>query len=77
MVDFGGIEIAVVKLAINKSDTYKIAIGKIAVVESTGFKFFEMERFLTVVEVVVVLVKEILGHVFKLGVRSGELEERK
>lgn len=74
VVDFGSIEIAVVKLAIDKSNTYKIALGKIAIVESAGFKFFEVECFQTIIEVVVVLVKEVLGHFFKLEVRSRELE---
>jgi hypothetical protein len=66
VVDFSGIEIAVDKLTIDKSDTYKIAIGEITIIESAGFKFFEVEGFQTIVEVVVVLVKEILGHLFRL-----------
>lgn len=70
VIDFGSIEIAVIELAINKSNTYKIAFRKITIVKSTAFKFFEVERFQTIMEVFVVLVKEILGHFFKLEVRG-------
>ena len=75
VVDFGSIEIAVVKLAIDKSNAYKIAIGKITIVKSAAFKFFEVECFQTIMDVVVVLVKEVLGHFVKLEVRSGKLED--
>lgn len=64
MIDFSGIKNTMVELAIDKSDAYKITIGKIAIVESAGFKFFKVEGFQTIVDVVVVLVKEILGHFF-------------
>ncbi len=62
VVDFSGIKNTVVELAIDKSDAYKIALGKIAIDKSAGFKFFEVEGFQTIVGIVVVLVKEILGH---------------
>lgn len=62
VIDFGSVEVAVVELAIYESNANQIAIRKITIGKSTGFKFFEIEGFQTVVEVVVVLVKEILGH---------------
>ena len=77
MIDFGSIEIAVVKLAIHKSNTYKIAFRKITIVKSAAFKFFEVECFQTIMDVVVVLVKEVLGHFVRLEVRSWKKEFRK
>lgn len=62
VIDFGLIENAVIELAIYESNAYQIAIGKITIGKSTGFKFFEIEGFLTVADIVVMLVKEILGH---------------
>jgi hypothetical protein len=64
VIDFGSIKNAVVELAIDKSDAYKIAFRKIAIGKCAAFKFFEVERFQTIVDAVVVLVKEILGHFF-------------
>ncbi|GEL11059.1 hypothetical protein FGL01_17980 [Flavobacterium glycines] len=62
VVNFSGIKNAVVKLTIDKSNTYQIAIGKITIGKRTRFKFFKVEGFLTVADIVVMLVKEILGH---------------
>jgi len=62
VVDFSSIKNAVIELTIDESNAYKIAIGKITIIESAGFKFFEVEGFQTIVDVVVVLVKEILGQ---------------
>ena len=62
VIDFGSIEITVVKLAIDKSNTYKIAFRKITIVKSAAFKFFEVECFQTIADVVILLVKEVLGH---------------
>jgi len=62
VIDFSIIKNAVVELAIDKNDAYEITFRKIAIGKCTAFKFFEVERFQTIVDVVVVLVKEILGH---------------
>ncbi|KQB43962.1 hypothetical protein RCH33_452 [Flavobacterium daejeonense] len=70
VVDFGLIKNAVVELTIDKCNPYHIAIGKNAIGKSTGFKFLEVEAFLTVADVVVMLVKEILGHFLRLWVMS-------
>lgn len=74
VIDFSIIKNAVVELAIYKSDAYEITFRKIAIGKCAAFKFFKVERFQTIADIVVVLVKEILGHFFKLEVRSGELE---
>ena len=70
VIDLRSIEIAVVELAIDKSNTYKIAFRKITIVKSAAFKFFEVERFQTIADVVVMLVKEVLGHFVRLEVRG-------
>ena len=76
VINSGGIEIAVIKLAIDKGNAYKITIWKIAIGKRAGFKFFKVQRFLSVADVVVVLLKEIFSHFFRLEVRSGKLEVR-
>ncbi|KDN54582.1 hypothetical protein FEM21_23050 [Flavobacterium seoulense] len=62
VIDFCIIKNAIIELAIDKSNAYKIAFGKITIGKRTAFKFFKVERFQTIVEVVVMLVKEVLGH---------------
>lgn len=74
MIDFGSIEITIIELAIDKSDAYKIAFRKITIGKCAAFKFFEVECFQTIADVVVVLVKEVLGHFVRLEVRGWKLE---
>ena len=62
VIDFGFAKITIVKGAIDKNYSNKIALREIATVESATFKFFQIDFFFTVSDVVVFDVKEVLGH---------------
>ena len=62
MIEFGTIEIAIGKRTLNKSNPNKITSGKITINKLTGFKFFEVNGFLTISGVLVGGVKEISSH---------------
>jgi hypothetical protein len=62
VIDFGSTKNTIVKGAIDKNYPNKIALREIATVESTAFKFLQIDFLLTISEVVVFDVKEILGH---------------
>ena len=62
MIEFGAIKIAIGKRAVNEGNPNKITNGKITIDKLTGFKFFELHFFFTIIGVLVSGVKEIGGH---------------
>jgi hypothetical protein len=62
VIDFGSTKNTIVKRTIDKNYSNKIALREIATVESTAFKFLQIDFLFTVSEIVVFEVKEILGH---------------
>jgi len=66
VIDFGSAKKTIIKSAIDKNYPNKIALREIATVESTAFKFLQIDIFFTVSDVVVFDVKEVLGHRWKL-----------
>jgi hypothetical protein len=65
MIEFGVIKIAIGKCTVNKSNPNTITSGKITIDKLTGFKFFELHVFLTIIGVLVGSVKEIGCHKMK------------
>jgi hypothetical protein len=53
MINFGGVEIAIVKGTIYECYCDKIALREIASVKNAGFKFFEVDFLFTVTNVIV------------------------
>ena len=64
VIDFGSAKNTVVESAIDKNDSNKVALREIATVESATFKFFQIDFFFTISDVVVFDVKEIVWHFF-------------
>ena len=62
VIDFGSAKNTIVEGAIYKNHSNKIALREIATVESATFKFFQIDIFFTVSDVVVFDVKKVLGH---------------
>jgi hypothetical protein len=62
VIDLGSTKKTIVKGAIDKNHPNKIALREITIVESTAFKFLQIDFLFTISEVVVFDVKEILGH---------------
>jgi hypothetical protein len=62
MIEFGVIKIAIGKCTVNKSNPNTITSSKITINKLTGFKFFELHVFLTIIGVLVGSVKEIGCH---------------
>jgi NifB/MoaA-like Fe-S oxidoreductase len=62
MVDFGSAKNTIIKSTINKNHSNKIALREITTVESTAFKFLQIDFLFTVSDVVVFDVKKVLGH---------------
>jgi hypothetical protein len=62
VINFCSAKKTIVKDAIDKNHPNKIALREIATVESTAFKFLQIDFWFTISEVVVFEVKEILGH---------------
>jgi hypothetical protein len=54
MTDLGSVKITIVERAIYKSDSRKTTSGEITFIETTGFKFLEIECFLGIFLTVVV-----------------------
>lgn len=69
VVDFGSAKNTIVKSAIDKNDSNKIALREITMVESTTFKFLQIDFLFSISEFVVFDVKEIIGHLWGLGMR--------
>ena len=65
VVDFGSAKNTIVKGAIYKNDPNKIALREIATVESTAFKFLQIDFLFAINDVVVFDVKEIIRHLFE------------
>ena len=68
MIDFGSAKKTIVKSAIDKNNPNKIALREITMIESTAFKFLQIDFFFSISEVVVFDVKKIVGH-FKDNLR--------
>jgi hypothetical protein len=62
VVDFGSAKNTIVEGTIDKNYPNKIALREIAMVESTTFKFLQIDFLFTISDVVVFDVKEIIGH---------------
>jgi hypothetical protein len=62
VIDFGSAKKTIVESTIDKNHPDKIALREIAMVESTAFKFLQIDFLFVVNEVVVFDVKEILAH---------------
>ena len=65
MIEFGAIKIAIGKRAVNEGNPNKITNGKITIDKLTGFKFFELHFFFTIIGVLVSAIKEIGCHNMK------------
>jgi hypothetical protein len=70
VIDFGSTKNTIVKIAIDKNYPNKMALREIATVESTAFKFLQIDFLLTISEVVVFDVKEIIGHLWILVMQA-------
>lgn len=64
VIDFCSAKNTVIKSAIYKSNPNKIALREIASVESTAFKFLQIDFLFAINDVVVFDVKEIIRHLF-------------
>ena len=66
VIDFGSAEKTIVEGTIDKNYPNKIALREITTVESTAFKFLQIDFLFTINEVVVFDVKEIVWHLLVL-----------
>lgn len=62
MIDFGIIEIALMKKTVDKNNVDKVAKRKITMVESALLKLFKVDFIASVTEVFIFLLKEIFSH---------------
>jgi hypothetical protein len=62
MIDFGVIEIALMKKTVDKNNVDKVAKRKITMVESALLKLFKVDFIASVTEVFIFLLKEIFSH---------------
>ena len=62
MIDFGAVEIALMKNTVDKNNVDKVAKRKITMVESALLKLFKVDFIASVTEVFIFLLKEIFSH---------------
>jgi hypothetical protein len=62
VIDFGTAKKTIVESTIDKNHPNKIALREITTVESTAFKFLQIDFLFTISDVVVFDVKEIVWH---------------
>ena len=75
VIDSGSAKNTIIKGAIDKNYPNKVALREIATVESTAFKFLQIDFLLAINKVVVFDVKEILGH--KWGNQKLDLNKKR
>jgi len=62
IIDFGTVEIAMVKRTIDEGNVEKSALAEVAIVKNTTFKFLKIDIVHRIADAIVFFLKEIIGH---------------